>query len=292
MSVTYARHDRGELSSPVLLIAMEGWIDAGLGAALALGAVMSQCKTEAIVTFDDGPLIDRRARRPTIRIKDGMNTGLNWSVPVIRAGTDPAGNDFLILTGPEPDYHWGDFCIAVAELCTEFGVRLSCGLGAFPAPVPHTRPVRVVATSNSADLAARVGFIPGSIEVPAGIEAVLERDFIAHGIPAVGLWARVPHYVSAMPYPEAAATLLDTLADISGLRIDNSQLDANAVEARVRIDQLIANSAEHREMVAQLERQFDTVDEPEQPGLTLSAEDLPSGDELAAELQRFLRGEL
>ncbi|MDQ1403606.1 MAG: hypothetical protein QOG03_1922 [Actinomycetota bacterium] len=292
MSIEYARHDYRELSSPVLIIAMEGWIDAGIGAALAMGAVMSQLELTKIVTFDDNLLIDRRARRPTLRIQDGMNTGLTWTVPEMLAGSDAAGNDLIVLTGPEPDYQWGDFCVHVGQLSAEFGVRLVCGLGAFPAPVPHTRPVRVVATSNNADLAARVGFIPGNIEVPAGIEAVLERDFIAYGIPAVGLWARVPHYVAAMPYPEAGAALLDTLGDISGLRIDNSQLTANAAEARVRIDQLVANNQTHREMVALLEQQIDGAEEPEQPGLSLSAADLPSGDELAAELQRFLRGEI
>jgi predicted ATP-grasp superfamily ATP-dependent carboligase len=210
----------------------------------------------------------------------------------MRAGADAAGNDVIVLMGPEPDYQWGAFCGHVCKLAGEFGVRLVCGLGAFPAPVPHTRPVRVVATSTDADLAARVGFIPGGIEVPAGIEAVLEREFLAFGTPAVGLWARVPHYLSAMPYPEAGAALLGTLGDVSGLRLDSSQLVADAADARVRIDQLIANSADHRQMVAQLEHQVDAAEEPEQAGLNLSADDLPSGDELAAELQRFLRGEL
>jgi hypothetical protein len=292
MNVDYEIHDHRELSAPVLIISMSGWIDAGIGAALALGQILSQCPTEPLVTFDDNLLIDRRARRPTVRLKDGMNTGLDWHSPEMRYGTDPVGNDFIILSGPEPDYQWGNFCIQVGQLCAGFGVRLACGLGAFPAPVPHTRDVRVVATSNNADLVARVGFISGSIEVPAGIEAVLERDFIAYGIPAVGLWARVPHYLSAMPYPEAGAALLDSLGDISGLRIDNSQLVTNGHEAQLRIDQLIANSAEHQEMVAQLEHQADLAEGEQQPGLNLSADDLPSGDELAAELQRFLRGEI
>jgi hypothetical protein len=168
-------------------------------------------------------------------------------------------------------------------LSLALGVRMVAGLGAFPAPVPHTRPIRLAATASSSDLAVQVGFVSGTIDVPAGIQAVLEQAHAEAGIPSVGLWARVPHYAAAMPYPAASAALVDALAVVSGLSFSSTELAAAGAVTNQRVDQLIANSDEHRQMVRQLEEQID-VAEP-QPDLSA----LPSGDELAAELERFLR---
>jgi predicted ATP-grasp superfamily ATP-dependent carboligase len=145
--------------------------------------------------------------------------------------------------------------------------------------------VRLASTASDADLAARVGFVPGALEVPAGIQGALERAFADKGIPAIGLWARVPHYVAAMPYPAASAALLEGLADLAGLTLDWSELDSAATVTSQRIDTLIANSEEHTQMVALLETQQDAAEE------TLDLGNLPSGDEIGAELERFLRGE-
>jgi predicted ATP-grasp superfamily ATP-dependent carboligase len=183
---------------------------------------------------------------------------------------------------------WRSFTADVVALAQELNVRMMLGLGAFPSPVPHTRPTRLVATATTQELAAKVGFMPGGIEVPAGIEAALEVACKDAGIPAIGLWARVPHYAAAMPYPAAAAALIDGLAEFGGLTLTSGELRDAAERSANQIDELIANSEEHQAMVTQLESQIDAT-ENAQSGFDVSS--LPSGDEIAAELERFLRGQ-
>jgi hypothetical protein len=268
---------------PVLVMCMEGWIDAGIGAAAAMAAILGGRTTERVATWEADELIDHRARRPVLHLADGVAKGITWPDIDLRASLDDDGEDVLFLVGPEPDMRWHAFAASVGEVAKDLGVRLVVGLGAFPAPVPHTRPVRLVATAPNPEMAGEVGFIPGSIDVPAGIQAVLEHHLNAAGIPAIGLWARVPHYVVSMPYPAASAALVDGLVGISGLSFNSHDLQDSAVRARARIDELIANSAEHQAMVAQLESQVDREVDMIGP--------LPSGDELAAELERYLRGD-
>jgi len=275
------------LSEPVLVVSLEGWIDAGLGASTAISTMLNTISTEVLATFDTEYFIDQRARRPLARIVDGITTELTWPEIQLRYGRDGDGADILFLVGPEPDFHWSDFIDVVTDAAGRFDVRLVVGLGAFPAPTPHTRPVRVIATAPeaSAHLLPIIGTVTGELEVPAGISAALELGFAEVDMEIVTLWARVPHYVAAMPYPQASAALIDGLARIAGLTLDASHLRASADEARQRVDDLVTNNPEHTSMVEQLE---EAADETEGTSL---GEDLPSGDELAAELERFLRGE-
>ncbi|MHB1208207.1 MAG: proteasome assembly chaperone family protein [Acidimicrobiales bacterium] len=276
-----------ELSEPVLVVCLEGWIDAGLGASTAISTLLNTISTEILATFDTEYFIDQRARRPVARIVDGITTELTWPEIQLRYGQDGDGADILFLVGPEPDFHWSDFVDVVTDSAGRFDVRLVVGLGAFPAPTPHTRPVRVIATApeSSAHLLPLVGTVSGELEVPAGISAALELGFSEVDMDVVTLWARVPHYVASMSYPQAAAALIDGLARIAGLTLDASQLRASAEEARQRVDNLIINNPDHTSMVEELE---EAADETEGTSL---GEELPSGDELAAELERFLRGE-
>jgi predicted ATP-grasp superfamily ATP-dependent carboligase len=147
--------------------------------------------------------------------------------------------------------------------------------------VPHTRPIRVVSTATSEELAAQVGVLPGQIDVPSGISSAIERRCVDIGIPAVGLWAQVPHYASAMPYPAAAAALIEVLDQVTGLRFGTGDLLDEATKARSRLDELVANSPEHLDLVRQLEVQVDASDQGTMTEM--------SGDELAAEFERFLR---
>jgi proteasome assembly chaperone (PAC2) family protein len=276
---------RPSLDDPLLIVTLEGWVDAGLGAAAALAALLGTVATDVVANFDVDSLLDHRARRPVVRIVDGVNSGLMWPEIQLRSGRTDSGRDVLFLVGPEPDHQWRAFCAAVAELAGAFGVQLVVGLGSFPAPVPHTRPTRVVATATSSELARRVGFIRGTIDVPAGVQAALERRFAELGVPAVGLWARVPHYAATMPYPEASVILLEGLDALTGVHADATELQAAAQSTRTRLDELVANSEEHAALVRQLEAAVDA--ETDQP----LGSSLPSGDELAAELERFLREE-
>jgi predicted ATP-grasp superfamily ATP-dependent carboligase len=276
-----------DLNEPVLVVGLEGWIDAGLAASTALATLLETIPTEVLATFDTEYFIDQRARRPLARIVDGVTTELTWPEIQIRYGRDRDGADVLFLVGPEPDFHWSDFVDVVTDAAGRFDVRLVVALGAFPAPTPHTRPVRLIGTAPAASkhLLALVGSVTGELEVPAGIGTALELGFAEVDMDILTLWARVPHYVASMPYPQAAATLIDGLARVSGLTLDAGPLRAAAEEARQRVDELVTNNPEHLSMVQRLEAAADQSE-----GTSLG-EELPSGEELAAELEKFLRGE-
>jgi PAC2 family len=270
----------------VLLLATESWLDAGFGAQGAISQILDTIPTEVLATFTADEFIDFRARRPTARISDGLLAGVNWPEIRLRAGHDGAGRSVLVLVGPEPDMKWHVFVQAVVGLAKELGVRLVVSLGAHAAPVPHTRPVGLTAIATVAELAAQVGVVAGTIEVPAGIQTALQEGFAAGGIPAIGIWARVPHYLASLPYPAAGVALVEALASVAGLKLDAGELHAAAASVLTQIDKVLAASEEHRALVRGLEAVFDGEDAtpPDFSGL-------PSGDELAAELERFLRGE-
>jgi hypothetical protein len=280
-------HSWPHLRRPLLVICLEGWIDAGQAAASAMAALRASMEVTTVATFDGDELIDHRARRPILRIINGVETELRWPELRLEAATNATGRSVLLLNGPEPDMRWHRFTKEILDLAGRMEVEMVVGLGAFPAPVPHTRPVRLAATSTDGELAARVGFIPAAMDVPSGVQGALEHALGTAGVPSVGLWARVPHYASALPYPAATAALLDELAQLGGLEIDTAELHAAARATGTQIEELIAGSEEHVALVHQLERQHD-----DEQGLSATDfGELPSADELADELQRFLRGE-
>jgi len=281
----YEIHEDLDLDAPVLIMALEGWIDAGAGAARATAALTDALDSVLVASFDADELLDHRARRPVMELVDGINTGLIWPSIELHAATDDAGHDLLLLVGAEPDHTWRKFANAAVDLAMHFGTRLVLGLGAYPAPVPHTRPTSLASTATNRELADRVGPVGGSINVPAGVQAAIERRCAEMGVPAVGLWAQVPHYAAAMPYPAAAAALIDGLAEVGGLVLDSQVLHDEAIATRARLDDLVGDSDEHRELVHQLEIHVDTEGaDDEAPPL-----ELQTGDELAEELERFLR---
>jgi len=276
-----------QLERPVLVLGLDGWVDAGYAGATAINALLESVPHDVLATFDSDALLDQRSRRPVLRISHGTHGGLTWPELRLLFATETDGRSLLVLAGPEPDLRWHEWTDEVVALGLRLGVEMVVGLGAFPAPVPHTRPVRLAATASSAELAGRVGFLPATMEVPAGAQAVLEVAFGQAGIPSIGVWARVPHYASGTPYPEASATLLDELSKLTSIRIDTAALHRAGDSARDQIHALIEASEEHSAMVRQLETQHDSE-------LGLSAiefSNLPTGDEIAAELERFLRGE-
>ena len=171
------------LSRPILVVALEGWVDAGMGASAAIAGLLTSSPTTVVASFDTEMLIDQRARRPIARLEDGVTTELTWPAIRVVAGKDRVGADILYLTGPEPDFRWPTFIEAVVGLAQGLDVRTVVGFGAFPAPTPHTRPVRLASTvpPQSVELAGRVGTVHGTLEVPAGVQAALE---VALGRPA------------------------------------------------------------------------------------------------------------
>ena len=280
--------ERPEVDEPVLVVGLDGWIDAGFAANAAVGHLREIMETSLVATWDADSLVDHRSRRPAMHLVEGVNTGLTWPAIELRHGRDPDGRDVLLLVGAEPDVRWRLFSADVAALAKELGVRLAVGFGAYPAPVPHTRQSRLATTATSAELAAQAGQIRSTLDVPAGAMGAIERACADADVPATGLWAQVPHYVSAMPYPDAAASLVDGLAALAGLRLDATPLREAARVLRVRLDGLVADNPEHQAMVSQLEASVD-AELASEPASGLGGVEVPSGDELAAEVERFLR---
>jgi len=296
----YELRARPELDSPVLVMAPDGWIDAGLGGAGAVAAMLAVLETEVVASFDVDRLLDHRSRRPISHMLDGVYTDLVWPHLELLAAHDPEGRAVLVLVGPEPDHEWRGFSDAIGELATMFGVRLAVGLGAFPAGVPHTRASRVAATASNAELANQLGVVSGSVEVPAGVVAAVERRLAQLGIPTIAIWARVPHYAASMPYPPASVQLLEGLTTVTGIRVDAPELIAAAAATREHLDELTANSLQHTALVRQLEAQVDSEGGADGAAAADRAAGqveateagwgpLPTGDELAAEVERFLQ---
>jgi predicted ATP-grasp superfamily ATP-dependent carboligase len=281
------------LEEPVLVVMLTGWIDASGAAAAAMAALDKECHATALVAFDDDTYIDYRARRPMLELRDGVNTRLVWSVPEMRVGRDADGHDVLLLSGPEPDMAWHRFAATIADLTEQLGVRCMAALGAYPFATPHTRSPHLSATSPSTEVLAGLPFRTSSVDVPAGMAAALEQAVHERGISALGIWAQVPHYVASMSYPAASVALLEGLGTATGITVDAGELRREAVLQRERLDQLIDANEEHRAMVAQFERLYDAALEAEALGEASGAEvgqiELRSGDELAAEVERFLR---
>jgi hypothetical protein len=272
----------------VLVMVLEGWIDAGFAAGTAVQTLLENLDTYPVATFDADQLLDHRARRPVLHLVEGVNTGLSWPGIELRAATDDLGNDLLFLLGAEPDHLWRTFTESVVELAQDLGVRMVIGLGAYPATVPHTRPVTLSITASTDELAAVSGLLRGSLDVPAGVQAAIETRCGDLDLPAVGLWAQVPHYVSGemAPYPAAALALLEQLERTAGLRLPKGQLPTETERTRNRIDAAMANNADHLNLLHNLEQRHD---EQLAAGAADSDEPLPSADELAAEVERFLR---
>jgi proteasome assembly chaperone (PAC2) family protein len=288
----YIAHEWPDLNEPVLLVNLQGFIDAGAAGAAAMATVDASINARLLVSFDPDLYIDHRERRPIMQLREGVNTGIVWPEIVLKTGRDRNGNDILLLTGSEPDMNWNRFMETVVGLAGGYGTRMMVGLGAYPAPAPHTRPSRLSVTAATAALAERVGYQRDSLDAPAGVMSGLELAFDKVGIPALCLWAQVPHYVSNSPYPAAVSALLDGLHNVAGIVTDGDAIRDEAREHAARLDQLVAANLEHLAMVRQLESVWDqsTVESPAPPVVALDADGpLPSGDELAAELERFLR---
>jgi predicted ATP-grasp superfamily ATP-dependent carboligase len=283
----YELIEQPDLEDPLLVLALDGWIDARLAAAGAAEVLCDQLDTVTVARFSTDELLDYRARRPIAHLVDGVMRGLTWPSLELRAATDESGNELLLLVGAEPDRLWHQFTDEVVTLALDFGVRMCVGLGAYPFAAPHTKAPRIACTASTAGL-ADLGFLRASLDFPAGVQAAVEQGCDERGVPSLGLWAQIPHYVPAtMPFPAGSLALVEALARVGELSLPVGDLPSAAVATRQRLDELIAQNPEHLAMLRQLEEAWDQA-EPA-TDTPFAASDLPSGDELMAELEEFLR---
>jgi hypothetical protein len=266
--------DRTSLESPVLIAAFDSWVDAG-SASTSAADLLAEGAT-VVATFDADRLFDYRARRPTLEIVDGRPSSLAWpelSVRHARIGD----RDLLVLAGPEPDFRWRALADAAVKLTKELGVAQWISLGSIPAAVPHTRPVPVLGTESKSGL-LRGDVRPGPaglLRVPSAAISVLDVAVSEAGVPAVGYFAQVPHYVNGA-YPPAALALLNAVASHLGVELPLAGLVGEAQALRTRLDTATTLDESTREYITRLEAMVDE-------------ERLPAGDELISEIERFLR---
>ena len=274
---------------PVLVHALEGFSDAGHAIRLAADHLTGTLDTELVASFAIDDLLDYRSRRPMMTFKSDHFT--NYENPQLNlyALRDSVGTPFLLLAGMEPDLKWERFITAVRLLAESLGVRQTVGLGAIPMAVPHTRPVSMTAHSNNKDLIADHQPWVNEVQVPSSVSNLLEYRMAQHGHDAVGFTVHVPHYLAQTDYPAAAEALLEQVAKSAALQFPLNPLTEAAAEVRRKIDEQVEASAEITQVVSALERQYDTfVEAQENRSLLARDEELPSGEELGAEFERFL----
>jgi hypothetical protein len=270
----YRLDDPGPLTRRAVLVALDGWVDAGSASTTA--AALIAAGSDVVATFDADRIFDYRARRPTLDIEDGRLSEMTWPAFGLRLARRPE-RDIVVLTGPEPDYRWPSLADAVVEAATSLGIVEWVSIGAIPAAVPHTRAVPILGTASRPGL-LRGDIRPGPaglLRVPAALVSVLEMRAADAGITAVGYFAQVPHYVSG-PYPPAALALHRAVARHLEVDLDSGALDDESEQLRSRLDAATAADESTRGYVERLEAMVDE-------------ERLPAGDDLISEIEQFLR---
>jgi len=267
-----------DLVDPVMLCAFEGWNDAGdaaSGAVLHLEEVWSATQ---IAEFDPEDYYDFQVNRPEVTFEDDART-ITWPTTRLSVARIPlATRDVVLVHGIEPSMRWRSFTQELLTAARELGVEMVVTLGALLADSPHTRPVPVSGTSSDESIALRLGYEPSTYEGPTGIVGVLQEACAQAGIPAVSLWAAVPHYVAQPPCPKATLALLARIEDLLDVPVPLGDLPEESRAWQIGVDELAAEDDEIAAYVRTLEEAVDTAELPE-----------ASGDAIAREFERYLR---
>ncbi len=271
-----------------LVIALDGFIDAGNVVSGTVSHLLSSLSHETVATFDVDALLDYRARRPRIRLEDNVVTGVRWRELVLERFRDLTGTPFLLLHGPEPDRAWQSLSAAIVGLAARLGVRQVVGLLALPAAAPHTRPITFIGT------ATRPALLPDrwprfqAMEVPGALVTVLEHAFGLAGRDAITVVAQVPNYLSQADVPHAGAALIQEAGRLTSLSLPVDGLLRAAEGLDKALVSELASSPENAAMVAELERQYDATVAGAGEAGSVGPTVIPSGDELARQFQTFL----
>ncbi len=280
--------DRPDLSGAVLLHTLDGFVDAGAAVRLARNALLAH-DAPVVARFDIDQLYDYRARRPIMRFDVDHWSGYETPQLALHLLHDNDDTPYLLLAGPEPDIQWERYAAAVQLLVERLGVRLVVGLDAFPMSVPHSRPTPIIVHGSRRDLFADHRAWLGQIIVPASAGHLVEYRLGSAGVDSLGIAAPVPPYLSQTEYPAAALALLREVSARAGLRFDTTSLEDAEQVNRAAIEREVADSEELQTLVAALEQQYDAAAAAAQSAIVEG--DLPSADELGAELERFLANE-
>jgi predicted ATP-grasp superfamily ATP-dependent carboligase len=279
----------GERRGLVLVHDLAGDFDAAHAGALAGSHLLASLSHRLVARFDVDALVDYRGHRPRMVFTGDRYESVTAPQIDLYAVEDDAGVPFLLLHGTEPDFAWERFIAAVRQLVDRFGVTSVVALHAIPMPVPHTRPVTVTAHATRRQLIESYPVYWGEMRIPGSAGALLELRMGEAGVDALGVAAHVPHYLASATYPAASLTLLEHLERLTGLHVPTETLREAAEANRTEIDEQIGRSADNTAVVAALEEQYDSFTSArESTGLLGSAGEVPSGEEIGAQIEQFL----
>jgi proteasome assembly chaperone (PAC2) family protein len=271
------------LRAPALICAFKGWNDAADAASTSITFVGGALGARRFATIDPEEFYDFQATRPRIKLVEGQTRQIVWpEVELYEARVPRAPRDLILLAGSEPSFRWRAFSKLIVDVAEAIGVQLVVTLGALLADVPHTRPVSVTGLASDPALVARLGLASSSYEGPTGIVGILHSACQDAGLPSASLWAAVPHYIAAAPNPKAALALVRKLEGLVGVAVNASDLESAAGDYDRQVNLAVQSDPDVQAFVERLEQAAgdDADDEPGQ---------LPSGETIARDLQRFLR---
>ena len=272
------------LRAPALVCAFKGWNDAGDAASAALSFIGASLGASRFATIDPEEFFDFQATRPRVHLVEGHTREITWpEIEVFAARVPRAPRDLILVQGSEPSMKWRTFCQMVIDLAEALGVQMVVTLGALLADVPHSRPVGITGLTSDQALLTRLNLNPGNYEGPTGIVGVLHDACHRAGMPSASLWASVPHYVAAAPNPKAALALVRHLEQLVGVSVDAGELESAAGDYERQVNLAVQSDPDVQAFVERLEQAVEEEEAEEDPS------EVPSGDVIAREFQRFLR---
>ncbi len=271
------------LRAPAMVCAFQGWNDAGDAASSAVSFLASALDARRFARIESEEFYDFQANRPCVGFNDAGKREIVWpTVEVFEATAPRAPRDLVLVQGVEPSMRWKAFCGQLIDLAEALGVQLVVSLGALLGDVPHTRPVALTGHASDPALVERLGMQTSTYEGPTGIVGVLHSACIDAGLPSASLWAGVPHYVAAATNPKAALALVRRVEGIVGVSVDVSELESAAADYERQVGLAVQSDPDIQAFVERLEQAAESEEET-------SPTDVPSGDMIAREFQRFLR---
>lgn len=278
-------------AAPVLIVALDGYVDAGSGVELAVKSLQGDSDRAVVVTFDADGLIDYRSRRPGLTFSGNAFTAYDTPHLTIERLRDTTGTPYLLFTGPEPDLSWEKFCVAVQQVIERLDVRLTISLMAIPMGVPHTRPTGTSVHATRNEILPEAQNWIGSIEVPGHVSGLIEYRLGESGHDAVGFAVHVPHYLARSEYPIAARTLIDAAAKAAGLALPTDSLTGPIADMWTELAKQLDEHGEIAEVVHALEKQYDAFMAANGNSLLGTSEPIPTADEIAAQFEAYLAGQ-
>ncbi|MEN8181421.1 MAG: PAC2 family protein [Myxococcota bacterium] len=242
------------LQEPTLLLAFEGWNDAGEAATSAARYVSAALQAVPLAEIDCEDFLDFTVSRPSVRINREGAREVDWPCHRFTFGALPDERGLVIGTGVEPHLRWQAYTDLLSDLAARLHIRRVVLLGAFLADVLYSRPVAVTGFASRPEALESLQVSPTRYEGPTGIVGVLADRFRSDGIEVVSLWAGLPHYVNLSPNPRGALALLQKLVDCLPVRLDEEPLRRSAAEFEERVSALVASDPELKEYVRQLKR--------------------------------------